>query len=418
IVNRLWAQYFGRGLVEPVDVMQNPAWNDDLLDWLAEDLVAHRYDLKHTIGLILTSKAYQLPAVDVPEKPGPDHVFRGPAVRRLSAEQFRDALAQLTGVWHEKPEGGLDGLLLERGPAGDLAADAAWIWSDPHAAEGVPPQTVFFRKTVVLEQVPTDAVAFAHADNAQTLWVNGKQARAPRNLEWSETAVMDLSSMLQPGTNVFAVEAVNGGSGPNPAGLLFYARLRTKADGSTRAPAGARLDFGSDATWKASAQRVEGWQKASFDDTAWKPAQILGHAGMAPWNLGGRLAQAVHGRTAFGAVRASLVAADPLSVALGRPNREQVTSSRPPTATTLQMLELTNGKTLADILKRGAAKIAGESKDAEAAVRQVFLVGLGRRPTDRESSLATDLVGNPVRTEGIEDLLWSVAMLPEFQLIH
>ncbi|HVV72468.1 MAG TPA: DUF1549 domain-containing protein, partial [Verrucomicrobiae bacterium] len=41
IVNRLWARFFGRGLIEPVDDMEQSAWDPDLLDWLAEDLVAH-----------------------------------------------------------------------------------------------------------------------------------------------------------------------------------------------------------------------------------------------------------------------------------------------------------------------------------------------------------------------------------------
>ena len=45
IVNRLWARLLGRGLVEPLDVMQNTAWDADLLDWLAEDLVEHQWDL-------------------------------------------------------------------------------------------------------------------------------------------------------------------------------------------------------------------------------------------------------------------------------------------------------------------------------------------------------------------------------------
>ena len=44
--------------------MEQPAWNQDLLDWLAEDLVAHRYDLKQTMAVILTSNAYQREAVD------------------------------------------------------------------------------------------------------------------------------------------------------------------------------------------------------------------------------------------------------------------------------------------------------------------------------------------------------------------
>ena len=38
-VNRVWAHYMGRGLVEPVDDMEQPSWNPDLLDYLAEDLV-------------------------------------------------------------------------------------------------------------------------------------------------------------------------------------------------------------------------------------------------------------------------------------------------------------------------------------------------------------------------------------------
>ena len=55
IVNRLWARFMGHGLVEPVDDMEQAAWHPDLLDWLAEDLIAHGYDLKRTMTVILTS---------------------------------------------------------------------------------------------------------------------------------------------------------------------------------------------------------------------------------------------------------------------------------------------------------------------------------------------------------------------------
>src|SRR5438094_651195 len=88
----------GRGLVEPVDEMEKSAWNPDLLDWLAEDLASHSYDVKHLLQRIVTSRAYQLPAVNLDEQTTQDFVFHGPAVRRLSAEQFRDALTSLTGV--------------------------------------------------------------------------------------------------------------------------------------------------------------------------------------------------------------------------------------------------------------------------------------------------------------------------------
>src|SRR6185436_12642900 len=108
VVNRLWAKFLGRGLIEPVDEMEQHAWNQDLLDWLAEDLAAHGYDLKHTMKLILTSRAYQLPAVSLDEQSRTDYIFTGPAVRRLSAEQFRDALATLTGVWYREPAKGIN----------------------------------------------------------------------------------------------------------------------------------------------------------------------------------------------------------------------------------------------------------------------------------------------------------------------
>src|SRR5947208_9259034 len=83
IVNRLWAKFMGRGLVEPLDEMDNAAWNQDLLDWLAADLADNSYNLRHTIELILTSRAYQLPAVPVAEQTTKEFVFRGPVVRRL-----------------------------------------------------------------------------------------------------------------------------------------------------------------------------------------------------------------------------------------------------------------------------------------------------------------------------------------------
>ncbi|MBL8795539.1 MAG: PSD1 domain-containing protein [Planctomycetia bacterium] len=99
VVNRLWVRLLGRGLVEPLDDMSAAAWNTDLLDWLANDLVAQQYDLKKTLYRILTSRAYQLPAVEAAQDDAP-YVFRGPLVRRLSAEQFVDALSALS----DKPE--------------------------------------------------------------------------------------------------------------------------------------------------------------------------------------------------------------------------------------------------------------------------------------------------------------------------
>jgi hypothetical protein len=94
IVNRLWARLMGRGLIEPVDEMHRDAFHPDLLEWLAGDFVEHGYDLKHTITVIVTSRAYQMAAV---ESQADGEPFRGPLAKRMTAEQFEDAVSQLTG---------------------------------------------------------------------------------------------------------------------------------------------------------------------------------------------------------------------------------------------------------------------------------------------------------------------------------
>lgn len=99
IVNRYWQHLIGRGLVEPVDEMDAQPWYPDLLDWIASDFTAHGNDLHYLLREILTSKTYQMPAVVSLEKSSKDYVFRGPLVRRLSAEQFIDTVSTITGEW-------------------------------------------------------------------------------------------------------------------------------------------------------------------------------------------------------------------------------------------------------------------------------------------------------------------------------
>ena len=106
MVNRYWRKLMGRGLVEPVDEMDAEPWNADLLDWLAADFAGSNYDLKHLLRRIMTSQAYQLPAVPSTEsRPGEAYVFRGPEARRLTAEQFLDTVSAITGEWRTLPTG-------------------------------------------------------------------------------------------------------------------------------------------------------------------------------------------------------------------------------------------------------------------------------------------------------------------------
>jgi hypothetical protein len=104
-------------------------------------------------------------------------------------------------------------------------------------------------------------------------------------------------------------------------------------------------------------------------------------------------------------------------IALGRPNREQVITTRSSIATTLQALEITNGSTLANRIKAGAENLA-EEKDSKTLVNKIYAVALGRKPTSAELATASEVVGATVQREGVEDLLWAITMLPEFQLIR
>jgi hypothetical protein len=239
IVNRLWQKFFGKGLVEPIDVMDGPSWNPALLDWLAEDLVSHGYDLRHTMSVMLTSRAYQSEATDESIPEGKSSMFRGPLVRRMSAEQFVDSVSQLTGVWQEKP-----------------------------------------------------ASSFGLSTN----------------------------------------------------------QLET----------------------------------------------LKGHT------------------------RAAMVASDPLMIALDRPTREQLVTVRQSTPTTLQALEVTNGKTLATTLNEGAAQLIEEAKSigAKGLTDQIYQQAFSREPTRKERQLALELLGESPSRESIEDFLWAVVMEPEFQLIY
>jgi hypothetical protein len=242
IVNRLWQRLLGRGLVHPVDVMANRPWSEDLLDYLANYLVEQRYDLKKLLEHILTSRTYQSQcAVVEAENSGDEYVFRGPQWKRMTAEQFMDAVWQVTGTAPEKP--------------------------------------------VVLVPLP----AFP--------------AEAPRERQF---------------------------------------------------------------------------------------------------------------------VRASLVFCDELMRSLGRPNREQVVTTRGDVLTTLQALDLSNGAVLAETLQRGAANLLKDKSatDTEEFVSRLYLASLSRLPTPDELATATELAGSPPTADGLADLLWAMFMLPEFQLIR
>lgn len=98
IANLVWAQYMGRGIVEPVDDarLSNPPSNPELLDTLSAKLVEYNYDLKKIVRDVCNSAAYQR-ATRVNESNQLDERnFAHATIRRMRAEVMLDAITQVT----------------------------------------------------------------------------------------------------------------------------------------------------------------------------------------------------------------------------------------------------------------------------------------------------------------------------------
>jgi hypothetical protein len=100
VANRVWAVFFGRGLVEPVDDFRisNPCVNPPLLNALADDFAKHGYDLKHLMRTIMESRLYQLSSTPNESNLADTRNFSRAYRRRLPAEVLLDAVNAVTGV--------------------------------------------------------------------------------------------------------------------------------------------------------------------------------------------------------------------------------------------------------------------------------------------------------------------------------
>ena len=244
IVNRLWGQMMGRGIVHPLDAMQTEPADADLLDWLAADFQSHGYDLRRTLRLIATSAAYQSRSQPPPEaadaEAAGEPVVGGlvaPLAKRVTAEQFVDAVWQVTGT-------------------APKTADAP-----------------------VAREVPA------------------KSPDAPM-------------------------------------------------------------------------------------------------------------------------VRAALRTADPLMRSLGRPNRDQIVTSRPSELSTLEAIDLNTSEALIDNLQAGAKRLLDQADSPDVLIEDAYLRVLTRRPTADEQALLNERLGEQPDAAAVTDLLWVLFMTPEFFLIR
>ncbi len=94
MANRVWAEVMGQGLVDPVDDLRatNPASNEPLLDYLADDFREHGYDIKHLIRTMMTSRVFELSSIpgerNLSDQRNHSRYYR----ERLRAEVLLDAV--------------------------------------------------------------------------------------------------------------------------------------------------------------------------------------------------------------------------------------------------------------------------------------------------------------------------------------
>lgn len=403
VANRLWHRLMGRGIVHPVDAMHTKPWNEDLLDYLAVRFAADGYDLRKFIKFVMTSQAYQSQTMILQSEPGEDYVYAGPIAKRMTAEQLIDSIWQITGSNPTKPAGKVD--RAERAkPATPKPAQkkrvafgpvtSKWIWY-PGATLA---KKTNLRKSFTLTKAPESALLMATCDNAFSMKLNGKVVATSQ--DWTKPVYIDITKHFIKGNNKIEVNAEMFGGG---AGFICQILL-TNGD--------KRTVIITDQSWQTAKP-----------GSKWTTAKVSFPHGQGPWKQ-------VLNANAFNGdfsttralpakpIRAALVKNDFLMRSLGRPHRDQVVTTRPGELTMLQAIDLSNGDILAGYLSSGAKRLIAQNKSNKQLIDWLYHFALSRKPTAKELIVLTQVAGDGRNSVAVEDLLWTVFMLPEFQMIR
>jgi hypothetical protein len=98
VANLIWAQYMGRGIIEPVDDVRisNPASNPELLDALAKRLIENKFDLRTMVREVCTSRTYQQTTRPNDTNGSDERNFAKATIRRMRAEVMLDCISEVT----------------------------------------------------------------------------------------------------------------------------------------------------------------------------------------------------------------------------------------------------------------------------------------------------------------------------------
>jgi len=291
--------------------------------------------------------------------------------------------------------------------------DAAWIWHEEIELDRrvLPkPGRRLFRKRFSLQEGPAlkKVEVLITADNTFSFYLNGREIDEAK--DWRQVRHLEIPVDLLQKENLIAIAGANEGVIPNPAGLLFSMRLGY-ADSTFQY-------IHSDRSWKSSPDTLaQDWKTAVYDDSTWRQAWQAGAGTSSYW---GALLDFTFDPDSveLSMARASLVRQDDFMKTLGRPVRENVVTQRSGEATLLQSLLLTNSEFFHENISRGADSwLENTGDDPGQLLDQLYLKALGRTPGRKEKKVLLKKLESGTKAEALEDIIWAIVLLPEFQLI-
>jgi hypothetical protein len=368
LVNRYWQRLFGRGIVQNVDDMDAKPSNPDLLDWLATDFTQHNYDLKYLIRLMMTSRNYAFPA-------GPENL------RRLTAEQFADSISEITGEWRVSQTG--------------AKAEYAREW-----------QLKSTPLTRAMGRPIRDQVFTRREDAATTLQalelVNGDTLA----IVLKRGALRLLGELPDAPQNLFDSRRMNQGSKPLDIDITGAKQLWLLAD---------------DAGCYDPSRTVAGWIDLKVDG---KPVADL--ASLSKPNIGALTTDKVKHEGSIITPVGSLtlypiegLGLKRLTGAVGIDDNARTSDINP----NVRFFVFTEKPDLERLLRVSGdppTPLPNPSRDPKVLIDQLFWEALSRKPNPRESAVASKLLvkDGKVTQGGLEDLIWSLIMHPEFQYVQ
>jgi len=316
----------------------------------------------------------------------------------MSAEQFSDAVSQIISPVFYATAYDPD--------SNKMLAKRIWHRELKFDRDVLPdPGKRFFRyKFSHSDVLTTSADVLISVDDAYTLYINGEKALTGNN--WKHVGKIDITKYIKKGENIIAIEAENLGVIPKPAGILFALRI-VKTDNSETL-------ITSNTNWLSTDKTPSSnWKSLNYDDESWVKVKDFGSK-----HWGNLLDFSFENNYQLFA-RASMVKQHPFLKALGRPSRENITTTRDEQATLLQALELTNGSYFNSVLKMGASDwLKKYNQNSEHIVDALYQKALGRIPSKQEKKIMLSALGPQPEKEALQDLFWATLLLPEFQFIY